>query len=79
MQLTAEEKQSKLKDAARTRKYIVKVVLSPPQKTILDELSKRLDISESEAMRTALMDYAKPLGLIKEVVHQKKFLLKTKK
>ena len=52
------------------RKCIVKVVLSKEQKEILDELAARLDTSESETMRTALMDYAKELSLIKERVER---------
>lgn len=52
------------------RKRIVKVVLSKEQKEILDELARRLGISESETLRMALMDYAKELSLIKEKVHR---------
>ena len=52
------------------RKCIVKVVLSKEQKEILDELAARLGTSESETMRTALMDYAKELSLIKERVER---------
>jgi hypothetical protein len=52
------------------RKCIVKVVLSREQKEILNELARRLGISESETLRTALMDYAKELSLVKERVHK---------
>jgi len=52
------------------RKRIVKVVLSEEQKEILDELARRLGISESETLRMALMDYAKELSLIRERIHQ---------
>jgi hypothetical protein len=52
------------------RKCIVKVVLSKEQKGILDELATRLGISESEALRMALMDYAKELSLIRERMHR---------
>jgi hypothetical protein len=52
------------------RKCIVKVVLNKEQKEILDELAARLGTSESETMRTALMDYAKELSLIKERVER---------
>jgi len=52
------------------RKCIVKVVLSKEQKEILDELAARLGTSESETIRTALMDYAKELSLIKERVER---------
>jgi len=48
------------------KKRIVKVVLSKEQKEILDELARRLGISESETLRMALMDYAKELSLISE-------------
>ena len=51
------------------RKLLVKVVLSKEQKEILLELSTRLGTSESEAMRMALMNYVKELGLISEMLH----------
>jgi hypothetical protein len=50
------------------RKCVVKVVLSKEQREILDELSRRLGTSESETLRTALMDYSKELGLMRERV-----------
>jgi ribulose bisphosphate carboxylase small subunit len=52
------------------RKCIAKVVLSKEQKEILKELARRLGTSESETLRMALMDYAKELSLIKEIVHK---------
>lgn len=52
------------------RKCVVKVVLSKQQKDMLCELARRLGISESEMLRTALMDYAKELSMIKETVHR---------
>jgi len=52
------------------RKCIAKVVLSKEQKEILNELARRLGISESETLRTALMDYAKELSLITERMHK---------
>jgi ribulose bisphosphate carboxylase small subunit len=52
------------------RKCIAKVVLSKEQKEILNELARRLGTSESETLRMALMDYAKELSLIKEMVHK---------
>jgi hypothetical protein len=55
------------------RKCIVKVVLSKEQKAILCELSRRLGTSESEMMRTTLMDYAKDLNLVAESVHRMKY------
>jgi hypothetical protein len=51
-------------------KVIAKVVLSKEQKQILTELSTRLGTSESETIRTALMDYAKQLNLIAEAVQR---------
>jgi hypothetical protein len=52
------------------RKCIAKVVLSREQKGILNELARRLGTSESETLRTALMDYAKELSLVKEKLHK---------
>jgi hypothetical protein len=52
------------------RKCIAKVVLSKEQKEILNELARRLGTSESETLRMALMDYAKELSLIREMVHK---------
>lgn len=52
------------------RKCIVKVVLSKQQKEILNELARRLGISQSETLRMALMDYAKELSLIREKMHR---------
>jgi hypothetical protein len=52
------------------RKCIAKVVLSREQKEILNELARRLGISESETLRMALMDYAKELSLIRERMHR---------
>ena len=51
-------------------KHIVKVVLSRQQHEILKEVARRLGISESETMRTALMEYAKSLSIITEYVHR---------
>ncbi|MCL5876417.1 MAG: ribbon-helix-helix protein, CopG family [Candidatus Bathyarchaeota archaeon] len=56
------------------RKCIVKVVLSKEQKDILCELARRLGTSESEMLRTALMDYAKDLSMVKETVHRERKL-----
>jgi hypothetical protein len=58
------------------RKCVVKVVLSKEQKLILDEMARRLGSSESEMLRVALMDYAKDLNLVAEVVHKERLLLK---
>ncbi len=54
------------------RKCVVKVVLSKEQKGILMELASRLGISESEALRMVLMDYAKELSLMSETIHRSK-------
>ena len=51
-----------------TRKPIIKVVLSKEQKEILDSLTRKLGMSESELMRTAFMEYAKSLGIVSEHV-----------
>lgn len=53
------------------RKCIVKVILSKEQKEMLEELARRLGISESETMRMALMDYAKALSLMEERVRRR--------
>ncbi len=58
------------------RKCVVKVVLSKEQKLMLDEMARRLGASESEMMRTALMDYAKDISLVAEVVQKERLLLK---
>jgi hypothetical protein len=50
------------------RKPIVKVVLSKEQKEILDSLTRKLGLSESELMRTAFMEYAKSLSMISDFV-----------
>jgi hypothetical protein len=52
------------------RKCIAKAVLSKEQKEILNELARRLGTSESETLRTVLIDYAKELNLAKERVHK---------
>jgi predicted DNA-binding protein len=52
------------------RKCIAKVILSKEHKEILNKLAKRLGTSESETLRTALIDYAKELILIRERMHK---------
>ena len=49
-------------------------MLSKEQKDILAELARRLGTSESEMLRTAFMDYAKELSLVKESVHREQFV-----
>lgn len=56
------------------KKCVVKVVLSKEQREILSELARRLGTSESEMLRTALMDYAKELSMVKERLHREKQL-----
>jgi len=53
------------------RKPIIKVVLSKEQKEILDSLTRKLGLSESELMRTAFMEYAKSLSMISDFVKSK--------
>ncbi|NWG10251.1 hypothetical protein HXY33_00630 [Candidatus Bathyarchaeota archaeon] len=60
------------------RKCIVKVVLSKEQREILIELARRLGTSESETLRMALMDYAKELSLISEIIRRKTTLNDTR-
>jgi hypothetical protein len=51
------------------RKCVVKVILSREQKTMLYELARRLGLSESEMMRTTLMDYAKDTQFVADTVY----------
>ncbi len=51
------------------RKNIVRVVLSAPQKDILDCICVKLGQSESETLRVAFMEYAKSISLVTEKVH----------
>jgi len=52
------------------KNIVVKVLLSRQQKEILEEIARKLGISESETMRKAFMDYAEKLNLIKEKIHK---------
>jgi hypothetical protein len=54
------------------KKCVVKVVLSKEQRENLSELARRLGTSESEMLRTAFMDYAKELSMVKERLHREK-------
>ncbi len=56
------------------KKCVVRVVLSKEQREILAELCSRLGVSESEALRLALMDYVKELSLMTETIHRGKCL-----
>ena len=58
------------------RKCVVKVVLSKEQKLILVEMARRLGASESEMLWVALIDYAKDIRLVAEVVHNERLLVK---
>ena len=51
------------------RKHIVRVVLSPQHKEILDNICLKLGQSESETLRVAFLEYAKSISLITEKVH----------
>jgi len=52
------------------KKCIVRVVLSPQHKEILDNICRKLGQSESETLRMAFLQYAEKLSLIKEKVHR---------
>ncbi len=52
------------------KKCIVRVVISEKQREMLKELCSRLGVSESEALRMALMDYIKELSLMTETIHR---------
>ncbi len=45
---------------------VVKVYLSPQQKRILQCMCANLGLAESEALRTAFLDYAKNIGIVTE-------------
>jgi len=51
------------------KKHIVRVVLSPQHKELLDRICLKLGQSESETMRVAFLEYAKSISLITEKVH----------
>jgi hypothetical protein len=53
------------------KKHIVRVVLSPQQKELLDKICQKLGQSESETLRIAFLQYAEKLSLITEKVHGK--------
>jgi hypothetical protein len=52
------------------KKFVIRVAVSKEQKDLLCELANRLGMSESETLRTALMDYAKELSLMRERIHR---------
>ena len=47
---------------------VVKVYISPQQKRILQRMCINLSLAESEALRTAFLDYAKSIGIMAEKV-----------
>jgi hypothetical protein len=47
---------------------VVKVYLPPAQKRVLDRMCLSLGMAESEALRTAFLEYAKSLGLMTEQI-----------
>lgn len=47
---------------------VVKVYLPPQQKRVLQQMCFSLGMAESEAMRTAFLEYAKSIGLVTEKV-----------
>jgi hypothetical protein len=51
------------------KKHIVRVVLSPQHKELLDRICQKLGQSESETLRKAFLDYAEKLNLVTEKVH----------
>ncbi|MEM2107907.1 MAG: ribbon-helix-helix protein, CopG family [Candidatus Bathyarchaeia archaeon] len=53
------------------RKHIVRVVLSPQHKELLDHICAKLGQSESETLRIAFLDYAKSISLVTEKVHSR--------
>jgi len=53
------------------KKHIVRVVLSPQQKELLDKICQKPGQSESETLRIAFLEYAKSISLVAEKVHGK--------
>jgi hypothetical protein len=51
---------------------VVKVYLPPSQKKVLDRMCISLGMAESEALRTAFLEYAKSLGLMTEQIHSER-------
>jgi len=48
---------------------VVKVYLPPQQKRVLQHMCISLGMAESEALRTAFLEYAKSLGFVTEKIH----------
>jgi hypothetical protein len=53
------------------KKQIVRVLLSPQHKQLLDKICVKLGQSESETLRMAFIEYAKELSLVTKKVHEK--------
>ena len=51
------------------QKQIVRVVLSPQHKELLDKICEKLGQSESETLRMAFLQYAEKLSLVTQKVH----------
>jgi len=49
---------------------VVKVYLPPQQKRVLQHMCISLGMAESEALRTAFLEYAKSLGFVTEKMHE---------
>jgi hypothetical protein len=54
------------KEVVETARKVVKVYISPQQKRILQRMCVSLGLAESEALRTAFLDYAKSIGILAE-------------
>lgn len=50
---------------------MVKVVLSPQHKEILDTICVKLGQSQSDMLRLAFLEYAKSISLVTEKVHSR--------
>jgi hypothetical protein len=55
-------------EVVETAKKVVKVYISPQQKRILQRMCLSLGLAESEALRTAFLDYAKSIGIVTEKI-----------
>ena len=56
------------KEVMLLARKVVRVYLPPSQKRVLDRMCVSLGMAESEALRTAFLEYAKSLGLVNEQV-----------
>jgi hypothetical protein len=60
---------SNLRQKDLPKRYVVRVLLSPQHKQLLDKICVKLGQSESETLRMAFIEYAKELNLVTEKVH----------